>query len=95
MNLEDLKRTVEEINKRFPPKSSLDDSPFRPMPIKLLEDEVVFRMHWAGGSSLKQMAGRILRIEAFPKCPACKAECCHGHPQNGCEMADVYDVSES
>ena len=89
----DLRETVDEINKRFAPKRGPDD-PFRSMSIRLLDDEVV-RMHWAGGSSLKHMASQILRVDAFPKCPACKAECCLGHPDNGCELQDVYNVSET
>lgn len=28
-----------------------------------------------------------------PKCPSCGVECCLGHPDNGCELRDVYDVS--
>ena len=68
------------------------------MPIRLLDvDEVSFKLHWHDVTrpNFAQSVGRVLHVGIFPKCPACHAECCLGHPNNGCEMRDIWDVSES
>jgi hypothetical protein len=35
------------------------------------------------------------RARIFKRCEACKAQFPGSHPENGCEMSDVFDTHES
>jgi len=96
MSREDVERMIEQF-RRFASKRQEEPSISQVMPIKLLDDEVSFKLHWISPSRAQSIGriGRILHVEDFPKCPSCYAECCLGHPDNGCEMCAVWDVSES
>ena len=93
MSREDVDRMIKRLN-CFVAERKSPTTPI--MPIKLLDDDVTFKLHWVSLSpSMAQSVGRVLRVDDFPKCPSCRVECCHGHPDNGCEMRDVWAVSES